>query len=103
MSTSVVEESHRSHGKSYLTAVRGQPRARRAADVTTVVVGLAFIGWGLAIVGSLDPLQQALSQFAAALPQWAVALLAFGYSVWLPLRRILLGRSDDWVGRSSSS
>jgi uncharacterized protein (TIRG00374 family) len=70
----------RRHERSFLTAEHGQPRARRAADATTVVVGLVLVVWALLVYGSSDPLEEALTQFAAALPEWAVALLAFGYT-----------------------
>jgi glycosyltransferase 2 family protein len=79
MSTA-VEEKPRTARRSYLIAGTAQPRARRSADVTTVAVGLFFTLWGLIIFGSSDPLQQALTQFADALPEWAVALLALGYT-----------------------
>lgn len=79
MSTA-VEERPRTARRSYLIAGNSQPRARRSADVTTVVVGVFFTLWGLIIFGSFDPLQNALTQFANALPEWAVALLALAYT-----------------------
>ena len=54
--------------RAYLTAATDQPRARRAADVTTLAVGLVFVAWGLLAFDKADPTQQALTQFAAALP-----------------------------------
>ena len=74
------DDSGDEHG-SYLTATDDQPRLRRPSDVVTVVVGLAFVVWGLIEFGSSHPLEAALKQFAAALPEWAVALLGFGYSI----------------------
>lgn len=70
---------------TYLTADDDEPRARRSADVTTVVIGLIFVLWGFYAFGKSDPLQETLSQFAAALPEWAVALLALSYTVGLIL------------------
>ena len=55
----------------------------QSCDVTTVVVGLVFVVWGLVGFGSSRPLEETLKQFAAALPEWAVALLGFGYSLGL--------------------
>lgn len=75
---------------SYLTAVRDQPRARRAADVTTVVVGLLFILWGVIVYGVSDPFQDSLTQFADSLPDWAVDLLAFAYTLGLLYALIVL-------------
>ncbi len=48
-----------------------------------MVVGLVFAAWGLAVVGSQDAFQETLSQFAATLPQWVVALLRFTYTLGL--------------------
>lgn len=89
MSTAISDQ-RRTRSRVYLTASTDQPRARRAADVTTVVVGLVFVAWGLAVFGSSDPLQQALTQFAAALPEWAVALLALGYTLGLLYALVVL-------------
>lgn len=70
-------------GPSYLTTTIDQPRARRARDVTMVVVGVVLVAWGLAVHDLADPFQDALERFAKALPQWAVALLGFGYTLGL--------------------
>lgn len=85
-----TDEQPQSSRRSYLTATANQPRARRAADVTTVVVGLLFVGWGLVVFGTVDPFQAALTQFAKALPEWAVALLALGYTVGLLYALVVL-------------
>jgi uncharacterized membrane protein YbhN (UPF0104 family)/tRNA A-37 threonylcarbamoyl transferase component Bud32 len=68
---------------SYLISSTDQPRVRRASDITTVVVGLVFVAWGLAVFGSSDQFQQVLSDFASSLPKWVVALLTFGYTLGL--------------------
>ncbi|MGB5016689.1 MAG: lysylphosphatidylglycerol synthase domain-containing protein, partial [Candidatus Nanopelagicales bacterium] len=68
---------------SYLIATADQPRARRARDVTMVVVGLLLVSWSLLVFKLSDPFQDALTKFAQALPDWAVALLAFGYTLGL--------------------
>ncbi|MGV1037388.1 MAG: lysylphosphatidylglycerol synthase domain-containing protein [Candidatus Nanopelagicales bacterium] len=70
-------------GPSYLTTTVDQPRARRARDVTMVVVGLVLVAWSVAVHDLADPFQEALAQFAKALPEWAIALLAFGYTLGL--------------------
>lgn len=69
--------------RSYLTATADQPRARRARDVTMVVVGLLLVAWSVAVRDLADPFQEALTKFAKSLPDWAVALLAFGYTLGL--------------------
>lgn len=75
---------------NYLTDVTEQPRARRAADVTTVVIGLTFAIWGVLAFRASDPLQQTLASFAAALPEWAVAVLSFGYTLGLILAILIV-------------
>ena len=67
-----------------------EPRARRSADVTTVCIGLIFVLWGFYAFGKSDPLQETLSQFAQALPEWAVALLALSYTLGLILALVLV-------------
>ncbi len=75
---------------AYLTADDNEPRARRSADVTTVCIGLIFVLWGCYAFGKSDPLQETLSQFAQALPEWAVALLALSYTLGLILALVLV-------------
>ncbi|WP_404388676.1 hypothetical protein [Humibacillus xanthopallidus] len=38
-----------SRARRYLVAIDDQPRARRASDVTTVVLGAALIVWAVAV------------------------------------------------------
>ncbi|MFN8125456.1 MAG: flippase-like domain-containing protein [Candidatus Nanopelagicales bacterium] len=76
--------------RSFLTAAHEQPRARRAASITTIVVGVVFVAWGILVHGLTEPLQTALTSFAAALPEWGVALLAFGYTLGLLYALFLL-------------
>jgi uncharacterized membrane protein YbhN (UPF0104 family)/tRNA A-37 threonylcarbamoyl transferase component Bud32 len=76
------DESRDEHG-SYLTATDDQPRLRRPGDVMSMVVGLAFVVWGLLGFDAARPFEETLKQLVAALPEWAVALLGFGYSLGL--------------------
>ncbi len=76
--------------RSFLTADHQQPRVRRAASVTTVAVGALFMLWGALVFEAQDPLQKALTAFADALPEWAVAVLAFGYTLGLLYALVLI-------------
>lgn len=80
----VTVTSSIAHGRGeYLTAGDQQPRARRAADLTTVVIGFVFAVWGLYAFKTADPLQESITQFANALPEWAIALFALTYTAGL--------------------
>lgn len=51
--------------------------------MTSLLGGLLLTSWGLLVFNNADPLQAPLTQFAAALPEWAVSLLALAYSTGL--------------------
>lgn len=66
------------HRPRYLVAMDNQPRVRRASDLTTIVVGMALFGWGIATLdqtGDSTTTPTAPPMTAASLPSWALSLL----------------------------
>jgi glycosyltransferase 2 family protein len=69
-----------SDGSRFLVATDGQPRARRAADVTSVLVGLLLLAWAAANHDRVGPVGRALTGLLAALPNWTTDPLSIVYS-----------------------
>ena len=66
---------------SYLVAVTDQPRARRAADVTTLLVGLLLVAWGWLTRSHSDGVATALAEASSQLPGWVDTLLSMIYTL----------------------
>jgi len=69
------------HRFRYLVAVDDQPRARRASDVTMILIGLLLAGWGILVFKYADTSAQPLSSLLATLPTWVVSSLQLLYSL----------------------
>lgn len=68
---------------AYVVSVSDQPRARRAADATLLVIGVALVIWGLLTRSSSGGFTESFAQAAADLPSWAHSLLSMIYTLAL--------------------
>lgn len=69
-----------SAGSRYLVSSPGQPRVRRAGDVTSVLFGVLLLGWALVNVDRSGPVNRALADLVDLLPSWSLELLSLTYS-----------------------
>ncbi len=68
---------------SYLVTVTGQPRVRRAADVTTLIIGLVLVVWGFLIHAPADSDSAAITAASQDLPGLLRTVLAMIYTLAL--------------------
>ncbi|MFU8841168.1 MAG: hypothetical protein ACNA8R_10680 [Nitriliruptoraceae bacterium] len=67
-------------GSRSLVSREGQPRVRRAGDVTSVLVGALLLLWAVVNVDRTDALNRALAALVQVLPTWALEPLSIVYS-----------------------
>ena len=83
----------------YLISATGQPRMRRAGDVTGMLTGGLLLLWALLNQERIDPVNRALSDVLDILPEWTIEPLSviytfgFLYSVTVLLLLLAAGRS----------
>lgn len=64
---------------TYFVSTESQPRARRAADVVTVVIGVLLSLWGIVGITVQPPWEQALADAVSAFPGWAQSIFSITY------------------------
>jgi len=67
-------------GSRYLISRSDQPRVRRAADVTNILLGALLVLWAVVNVDRAGRLNQALADLVGVLPSWTLELLSIVYS-----------------------
>ncbi len=64
----------------YLVSAPDQPRVRRAADLTSILLGLLLLLWAVANRERLGPLNRSLAELVDVLPTWSLEPLSVVYS-----------------------
>ena len=67
-------------GARYLVSTPGQPRVRRAGDVTSILGGGLLLLWAVVNRERFGPLNRALAELVDVLPDWSLEPLSVVYS-----------------------
>jgi uncharacterized membrane protein YbhN (UPF0104 family)/tRNA A-37 threonylcarbamoyl transferase component Bud32 len=76
---------------TYLISTEDQPRARRAADAVTLIIGLFMLFWATVTANHTTPLEAAIVEVVAALPSWTTTVFSLSYLVGALYLLVLLG------------